>query len=996
MYDNFRDCFIFKIKDSELVIIAMYIPPSNSLYYDRISFYNLQLIYEKFRSSKLLIVGDLNTRFGTPVCPNKNFGYNQNPDPTINENGRILLAWLNDHTDILILNGLHSDQFNFDSKFTCYRSKDRCSQNDIVMTNSVKDIKKMNILEKNIYSDHCAISVVINVKMKTPLNFLLDCANECLKYDHMDINKRKLPTLNSLDVNWTLAIPELTNEANRINDLINNETLCSETLNTLITNSIYKTCKRFYRKRPSKQNELPSLMNCNSNHYKAIAQIHFFTYERRIKEGATFEDCKTYLQRGQEYEEKAYLTENDEINAQINIGWKYAKKDGKKLWKMIDWKGEAVKDSKKSSLSEAEISSYFKQIYQAYHTKKHPLISDIEDELINYNMYIPILDDAFENNELTYAIQNMGKGIGTDGLASDILKMLPNEMKNLILVLMNLVFQQKYPTEWEKQILHAIPKPGHSVNSPKLRGIAVSQSMAKIYDSLLNKRFINWYKPNREQAGFRENQGCLLQIFSLVLLIHHEKENKDGLWVGFMDYEKAFDFANRAQIIADLMKNGCGKSFTKAITKMFKKTQYVPELKNNRFGSEISTSTGVAQGRKSSSNIYSFYVSDMPKCTADINTEDFMDPSNVLQLADDTTLIAQSKESLILKFLCTLNYSDQKYQKPNIDKTMYMHVTSNPSLEPLTIKDDIIIKSVNKKDGHRFLGVVFFPTDSMDEIILMNFSKRIGNITKYYAWLELNETTPIEIKLMVLESCMFNSILYGIEAWGNFECIEKRLLLTERKILKRILNVKKGTPDDLIYHELQRGDIVSKIKDKQCKFFKRISSLNNEDAILKSFTGICSDTGIIQYYNNLHDQHVELNKIERYNRILNSDTTMATRYRNMNLFNFSTIYNTYLNDKFRTVITRWRLSNHRLRIETGRYCHPIIPHNERICLDCRTVEDENHVIFNCPRFANERNEYHDLILKNDTIENFLNPTSSDTIRTAKFLIKIDKIIEKDT
>ena len=36
MYDNFRDCFIFKIKDSELVIIAMYIPPSNSLYYDRI------------------------------------------------------------------------------------------------------------------------------------------------------------------------------------------------------------------------------------------------------------------------------------------------------------------------------------------------------------------------------------------------------------------------------------------------------------------------------------------------------------------------------------------------------------------------------------------------------------------------------------------------------------------------------------------------------------------------------------------------------------------------------------------------------------------------------------------------------------------------------------------------------------------------------------------------------------------------------------------------
>ena len=41
------------------------------------------------------------------------------------------------------------------------------------------------------------------------------------------------------------------------------------------------------------------------------------------------------------------------------------------------------------------------------------------------------------------------------------------------------------------------------------------------------------------------------------------------------------------------------------------------------------------------------------------------------------------------------------------------------------------------------------------------------------------------------------------------------MLIQERKLLKRILVVKKGTPTDLIYIELKRPDIISKIKDSK-------------------------------------------------------------------------------------------------------------------------------------------------------------------------------------
>ena len=61
---DFRDCVLFKINNSDLVIDGMYIPPNNSLYYNEIYFKNLQLILDYFREKHLIIIGDLNSRIG--------------------------------------------------------------------------------------------------------------------------------------------------------------------------------------------------------------------------------------------------------------------------------------------------------------------------------------------------------------------------------------------------------------------------------------------------------------------------------------------------------------------------------------------------------------------------------------------------------------------------------------------------------------------------------------------------------------------------------------------------------------------------------------------------------------------------------------------------------------------------------------------------------------------------------------------------------------------
>ena len=127
-------------------------------------------------------------------------------------------------------------------------------------------------------------------------------------------------------------------------------------------------------------------------------------------------------------------------------------------------------------------------------------------------------------------------------------------LRSSLLDFINIVFENSYPSNWEKRLLFPISKKGHSILNPKLRGIAISSLLPKIYDIMLNNRLNIWYKPNPQQAGFRPGQGCLIQILAIYLLIELANANNKSIFLGLLDYEKAFDFCNRADLISFLME----------------------------------------------------------------------------------------------------------------------------------------------------------------------------------------------------------------------------------------------------------------------------------------------------------------------------------------------------------------------------------------------------------------------------------------------------------
>ena len=75
--------------------------------------------------------------------------------------------------------------------------------------------------------------------------------------------------------------------------------------------------------------------------------------------------------------------------------------------------------------------------------------------------------------------------------------------------------------------------------------------------------------------------------------------------------KKAYDFTNRYELVKMIMKKGIGKRFVNAIVNIYNKTRYIPKLEKQQLGEPISPRDGVPQGRKTSANLFSVYISDM-------------------------------------------------------------------------------------------------------------------------------------------------------------------------------------------------------------------------------------------------------------------------------------------------------------------------------------------------------------------------------------------------
>ena len=123
----------------------------------------------------------------------------------------------------------------------------------------------------------------------------------------------------------------------------------------------------------------------------------------------------------------------------------------------------------------------------------------------------------------------------------------------------------------------------------------------KVYEGILNHRFVQWFQPDNEQAGVgRSGRGCAEHLFTLRLLIDYAKETKQTLYIAYIAYIKAYDKLDRNILLQKLADHGCGSKYLTALAQSLQATK-------NVLGNELFTpSVGVKQGAAKSCSL--FYI----------------------------------------------------------------------------------------------------------------------------------------------------------------------------------------------------------------------------------------------------------------------------------------------------------------------------------------------------------------------------------------------------
>ena len=85
-------------------------------------------------------------------------------------------------------------------------------------------------------------------------------------------------------------------------------------------------------------------------------------------------------------------------------------------------------------------------------------------------------------------------------------------------------------------------------------------------------------------------------------------------------------------------------------------------------------------------------------------------------------------------------------------------------------KIDIELKNgtLSYVSSYTYLGAIITDSGSIKHDVLSHINSKRPNLTiKYNNFCKKNYLAPLNIKLMVLDTCVNASLVYGCESWGN-------------------------------------------------------------------------------------------------------------------------------------------------------------------------------------------------------------------------------------
>ena len=606
-----------------------------------------------------------------------------------------------------------------------------------------------------------------------------------------------------------------------------------------------------------------------------------------------------------------------------------------------------------------------------------PLDFEISDEEIKLGAYI----------------LRHGKSPGIDCISNEMILCLLDAKPVIIRKLFNAIL--KHPmviNKWHMSMISPIHKNGSKMNPDNYRGISLISCFAKFFYAILNKRLLKYAKDNnilsKAQLGFlpgNRTADALLILYNLIEYYCHK--NQKYLFGCFVDFSKAFDTIPRQTLFKKLLGYNIKGKFYDCIAMLYNGDQSCIKLGNNITDS-FTLNQGVKQGCAISPLLFNIFLSDIQRRIekpvnkpAKITSDDTL---GCLIWADDIILLSQTEVGLNNMLKELKSYSEENGLIVNMKKTKVMifnkagrHIRRNFYFGDL---------KVETTSEYKYLGFKVTPYGGIIPGLLDLKDRALKGYFKMK-----NKMGPLFQKHPLVSIKLFQTLikpilLYASDFWGVLKMPNNNPFENlHMKFCKELLGVQKQTTNIGVLLELGQVPLNIQATKNAIKNWVRITNdtkcnelvvASYENAITNNLTwpkrveNTLSNIGMLnKFLSKDYRTHIQL--LQRMTDIFHQNSFSEIKKETSKLRTYSIIkteigYEQYLsqiqNIQDRISLTKFRLSNHRLMIETGRHQH--IEKNLRFCPFCPgEIEDEFHFLLECQVFNTLRDELTDKALR---------------------------------
>ena len=227
---------------------------------------------------------------------------------------------------------------------------------------------------------------------------------------------------------------------------------------------------------------------------------------------------------------------------------------------------------------------------------------------------------------------NTNKASGPDGIPPRFLKEFADELAPVLCRLFRLILLTSiYPSPWKHALVQPVPKKGDHSNPSNYRPIALTSTIAKVFESLLNAHILKHLESHSllsdHQYGFRKARSTGDLLSYLTHIWSSSLRDFGESFIVALDISKAFDRVWHKALLAKLPSFGFTPSLCNLISS-FLSNRSISVVVDGATSPSLPICSGVPQGSVLSPTLFLLFLNDLLHAT--------LNP--VHSYADDSTL----------------------------------------------------------------------------------------------------------------------------------------------------------------------------------------------------------------------------------------------------------------------------------------------------------------------------------------------------------------------